>query len=261
MMVTSTRKEQIAKQFSKHAHHYDDVAQIQSDIGFDALQQVIVKGRRAIDIGSGTGRLTALLLNQFENVKGVDLSPGMVTFAQHKYEQLSHLQFLQGDAENLPIQSESVDFVFSCMTLQWCNPIAKSLAEVYRVLEPGGQAMLVIMCKDSMHELRSAWGEIDSHPRVNQFAGAEDLIHEAQLAGFTVISEQKRYVSWHSDIHHLLNSIRHVGASVVSNSKIGQPLTRQTLLQLESVYSKNFAQQGQLPLTYDLAYLRLSKNR
>lgn len=260
MMAQTTYKERVAKQFSKHAQHYDDIAQIQLEIGFDAVQQIHYNGGLALDIGSGTGRLTSLLCNHFDQVVGVDISPGMVSFAQQKYAQAKHLQFIHGDAEALPVDENSVDFVFSSMTLQWCNPLNKSLCEVMRVLRPGGQALLVIMGQNSMHELRSSWAEIDPHPRVNQFATPMHLLEQAREVGFTVYVEQKNYVSWHADISHLLNSIRQVGASSVSNNHPGQPLTRHRLMQLASVYSEKFASNGQLPLTYNLIYLTLTKD-
>lgn len=259
MMAVLSQKERLAKQFSKYASNYDEVAQVQSDIGFDAIQDIKSEGKVALDIGSGTGRLTSLLQPRFEQVTGVDLSPGMVAYASQKYTNVQNLQFMQGDAEALPIVKSSVDFVFSSMTLQWCNPINKSLDEIMRVLRPGGQALLVVMCEGSMDELRSAWAHIDPNPRVNQFASVEHLTQQAKQIGFGVEASRKSYKSWHNDIAHLLNSIRQIGAGVVANSHPGKPLTRQTLMQLESVYSQQFAQQNRLPLTYNLIHLNLTK--
>ena len=91
------------------------------------------------DIGCGTGSQTALLKNKFPKaqVTGVDFSKAMLDYAKAHQEDGS-LNWLCCDAEDLALEDQSEDLVFSNFALQWCNDLSPSLTEIYRVLKPTG---------------------------------------------------------------------------------------------------------------------------
>ncbi|MBU2823044.1 methyltransferase domain-containing protein, partial [Acidithiobacillus ferrooxidans] len=49
--------------------------------------------------------------------------------------------FCQGDAENLPLATASIDLLYANMSIQWCNDLDQVLREFARVLRPGGLLM------------------------------------------------------------------------------------------------------------------------
>lgn len=95
---------------------------------------------RALDLGCGTGHLAAALLLEgiaSESV-GLDISSGMVGVATESYGELA--TFLVGDAGHLPFADASFDLVVGDAFLHHVLDVSECLAEVKRVLRPGGVA-------------------------------------------------------------------------------------------------------------------------
>ncbi|MDO6694449.1 methyltransferase domain-containing protein [Aliiglaciecola sp. 3_MG-2023] len=262
--LLAEKKRRIAYQFSQSAHRYDDIAQVQLDIGFDAIQLVTGnKSGRLLDIGCGTGRLTQRLADKFQGVTGVDLATGMIEQAKKcnpAKNTKGHIDFHVADAEALPFADKSFDNVFSCMALQWCTPIQTSLDEINRVLTDQGKGVLALLSAGSMVELHKTWAKVDAVPRVNQFLSHRELVSAAIKSGFSVEEHQKTYTTWHQTAIHLLNSIRHIGANVVPETGNHRRLSRQSLAEFARIYNQDFAINGQLPLSYEVSFLILSKN-
>ncbi|MEP4892228.1 MAG: methyltransferase domain-containing protein [Aliiglaciecola sp.] len=257
------KKRRIAYQFSQSAHRYDDVAQVQLDIGFDAIQQVPEnKSGKLLDVGCGTARLTRRLADKFQSLTAVDLAAGMIAQAKKlnsSKDAKGYIDFHIADAEALPFADKTFDTVFSCMALQWCTPIQTSLDEIHRVLSEQGCAVLVLLSEGSMAELDQTWLKVDSVPRVNQFMPHSELVKAAKTSGFSVVGHQKTYTTWHQSAISLLNSIRHIGANVVPETGNHSKLSRQSLAEFERIYRQDFALNGQLPLSYEVSFLVLSK--
>ena len=96
-------------------------------------------GRRALDIGTGTGQLAAYLARSGFDVTGIDLADKMVNTAK-KYAADHNLDidFRTGDAEELPFEDNSIDVVVS-RNLLWTLPAPeRALIEWRRVLKPDG---------------------------------------------------------------------------------------------------------------------------
>jgi ubiquinone/menaquinone biosynthesis C-methylase UbiE len=94
------------------------------------------RGARVADLGCGSGAFTELLRQAGFSVVGLDISPKLVAVGRNKYP---GLELIEGDAENLPFESESVDGVLlSGLVHHFPNP-RRVAAEVYRVLRPAGR--------------------------------------------------------------------------------------------------------------------------
>jgi ubiquinone/menaquinone biosynthesis C-methylase UbiE len=90
--------------------------------------------RRVLDVGCGSGAVTRRLARPERTVVGVDLSLTELREAQNR----ASGPWVQGDALALPIASGSVDAVTTSMGLAVIHPTGGLLAEVARVLRPGG---------------------------------------------------------------------------------------------------------------------------
>ncbi|WJG08055.1 methyltransferase domain-containing protein [Aliiglaciecola sp. LCG003] len=254
-------KQRLARQFGQAAKVYNDIAQVQLDIGFDGLQMLPQSGDSALDIGCGTGRLTRQLAHRFNKVFGIDLASGMIEVAKNDMGKTDNVQFSVADAEQLPFESGQFDCVFSSMALQWCIPIEASLGQVFSVLKPGGKAVLTILNDGSLNELKASWAQVDSIPRVNQFLSHAQIVKGARSAGFVVEDAQKTYVTWHANTRAVLNSVKKIGAGVLSDTGNKASLTRTTLAKLASAYESQYAINKHLPLTYQVSFLLLEKPR
>lgn len=94
-------------------------------------------GKRVLDIASGEGYGSALLASVADSVIGVDVSEEAVVHARARYVK-NNLAFKVGDAAEIPLETASVDMVVSFETIEHHDRHDEMLAEVKRVLKPGG---------------------------------------------------------------------------------------------------------------------------
>jgi malonyl-CoA O-methyltransferase len=265
-------KARVARQFSRAASYYDDAAAVQLEIAEDALQLCLPGGRKVLDIGCGTGRISQRLLSCCPDVIALDLAEGMLSYAREQYQRRGdnklpgNIRWLAGDAESLPLMDGAVDRVFSSMVLQWCTSLQQVMDEIYRVLTPGGSATLAVMAQGSMTELSHCWQRLDHHSHVNQFLPASAMQEAASQAGFKVVIEEKSYLTWHSNVRELLGSIKAIGANVLTETANHSVINRAMLKRLQLCYQNEFASScpervnRPLPLTYHVCFLQLSKD-
>lgn len=111
-------------------------------------------GLSAADLGAGTGFVTEALLAAGLKVFAVDQSPAMLAELAGKFANAAsphRLTVLQGMAEALPLPDASVDFVFANMFLHHVDDPAVAIAEMARVVRPGGRVVLTDLDRHS-HE-------------------------------------------------------------------------------------------------------------
>ena len=99
--------------------------------------------RRSLDLGCGTARLTRDLARRYPRATtiGLDVSSGMLAAARRSPE-ARMLALVRGDAYALPFASGSLDLVTTTVAYHWLLDPAAALAEMRRVLVPGGGLVL-----------------------------------------------------------------------------------------------------------------------
>lgn len=95
-------------------------------------------GERVLDVGAGTGSLAAAMAGRGARVVAVDPSAGMARQAQAKIPG----RVAAAAAESLPFPDGSFDAVVTSMSLHHWHEAARGVAEIARVLAPGGRALL-----------------------------------------------------------------------------------------------------------------------
>jgi len=130
--------------FARLAASYDRVRPV--DDNWRAAFEVVVReadlrGQRVLDLGCGTGRLSAALAEQgIARVWGVDASPEMLAVAREKLPATVGLK--EGRAEELPFRDAWFDRVVAWLVLHLVDRSA-AFREVARVLVPGGRLAVV----------------------------------------------------------------------------------------------------------------------
>src|ERR1700682_6369257 len=102
------------------------------------LARALCRGLDVLDVAAGEGYGTALLAQVARSVIGVEVSTEAVAHAAAAYRG-PNLRFLEGDARSLPLDDASVDAVVSLETIEHVYEHDQFLAEVRRVLRPGGR--------------------------------------------------------------------------------------------------------------------------
>ena len=94
------------------------------------------RGARVADLGCGSGVFTELLRRQGFQSVGLDISPKLIELGRRKYP---GLELIEGDAENLPFESASLDGVLLSGLVHHFPDPRKLAGEVHRVLRSGGR--------------------------------------------------------------------------------------------------------------------------
>ena len=100
--------------------------------------------RDVLDLGAGTGKLTSRLVERGLNVVAVDPIPELLDVLRTT---LPDTPALLGTAEQIPLPDNSIDAVLVAQAWHWFDP-ARAVAEVVRVLRPGGRLGLLWNVRD-----------------------------------------------------------------------------------------------------------------
>ncbi|MBU8860909.1 MULTISPECIES: class I SAM-dependent methyltransferase [unclassified Micromonospora] len=130
-------------------------------------------GARALDLGAGTGKLTATLAEVTDDVTAVEPDPAMLAELRRT---LPDVRALPGSAEAIPLPDASVDAVVAGNAMHWFD-MAVAGPEISRVLSPGGV-------------LAGLWNVVDD--RVDWVAGL------AAVSGSAAIGPRDTPASWHA---------------------------------------------------------------
>ncbi|HXV53991.1 MAG TPA: methyltransferase domain-containing protein [Solirubrobacterales bacterium] len=102
-------------------------------------------GQRILDVGCGPGFYAAELAAEVGadgGVTGVDGSDAMLALARRRNSEAANVEFVEGDATALPVADDSFDAALSVQVLEYVAEIPAALAEVRRVLRPGGRLVI-----------------------------------------------------------------------------------------------------------------------
>lgn len=144
----------VAGHYDQEAAKYDDVYTSPIQKAEDAvvmrlIEPYITSGQQVVDVGCGTG--LPLLYCDIPGYYGLDVSPGMIEQAKNDHPTK---QFEVADMHQLPLSDESVDTVLSLFgPLSYSLQPEKVVAEIHRVLRPGGTAILMPYTKRVQHGL------------------------------------------------------------------------------------------------------------
>ena len=92
---------------------------------------------RVIDLGAGTGKLTATLIRLGAEVTAVEPDPKMLAVLQRDLEEVASAQVRPGHAEEIPVPDGAADAVVAGQAMHWFD-MDRALPEIARVLSPGG---------------------------------------------------------------------------------------------------------------------------
>ena len=112
------------------------------------------------DLGCGTGQLTETIAPYVHRVIAVDASSEMLDAARARVAERTNVDVRQGELESLPIKAGELDAVMMSLVLHYSPDPARALAEVARVLQPGGRVLIVDMLPHEREEYQHQMGHV-----------------------------------------------------------------------------------------------------
>jgi len=156
-------------------------------------QSLLKPGESLLDVGYGTGGVTIpgkKRVGQNGKVAGIDPSPEMITFASQKADEAGlEIEFRLGVIESLPYPDATFDVVTSSLMMHHLSRDiqVKGLAEIYRVLKPGGRLLIADTRRPSGFILKQLFAFLTKHHGIK--FGIEDLPVMLKSAGFAIASQ------------------------------------------------------------------------
>jgi malonyl-CoA O-methyltransferase len=245
--------------FDRAGPAYEATAVLQSHVADELLTRLdpfAFRPQVILDLGAGTGRSAAELKRRHRRalVIALDIAPGMLRQAARHQHFFRRFERVCADAVRLPLESASVDVIFSNLMLQWCDPLDDAFAEVRRVLKPQGFFAFTTFGPDTLKELRSAWSEADTHNHVNRFLDMHDVGAALVRAGLQEpVLDVDRTQLTYSDGMTLMRDLKSIGAR---NATAGRPRALAGRSRLQRVLDayESFRKDGKLPATYEIVY-------
>jgi len=106
----------------------------------DGLQERFLSNKNVLEVGCGRGMGAAYIAQNFGPAKltGIDLNPDRIQLAQDVWKETANLEFMVGNALDLPQTNNTMDVVFNVESSFHYPNFPKFLSEVHRILRPGG---------------------------------------------------------------------------------------------------------------------------
>lgn len=172
--ATATKKEQVASMFDNISETYDFLNHFMS-LGIDILwrkkaiaELKALQPRLILDVATGTGDFAfeAIKILKPEKVIGVDISDGMLEVARKKIKDrnLGGIFSVQmGDSEGLHFDDNHFDAVTVAFGVRNYENLEKGLADMYRVLKPGGKIVILEFSKPRKFPIKQGYNFYFNH--------------------------------------------------------------------------------------------------
>jgi malonyl-CoA O-methyltransferase len=256
-----TGKEIIKNNFSRHARSYDRYSGIQR---LCAAKLITATGKEAfrkiLDIGCGTGILTALLRRRFPNaeIRAIDISGEMLEVAKGKLRN-KNIDFARADGERIN-PDERFDLISSNASFQWFDDLGKAFAIYGNALKKDGMILFSIFGPETFRELgRSLKALLGKDTAISSsfFPGEKRVSRILNRYFRDVNVKRKIYKRQYKTLPELLKKIKYSGVRG-NGANRDNPWSSRMLCELEKIYRDRFCSGsgGEIDATYEVLFCR-----
>ena len=159
--IIQIRQNKTQRFFKTVASRWDQLKkEVLGEFNLDAviLEKIALDGTIA-DLGCGTGELIEMLSKgNVDKLIGIDSSPEMLEQARSRLSGTHHAALRLGELEHLPMKNREINTAIMNMVLRHVSQPERSIAEVYRVLKPGGLFILSDFEKHDQENIQALMG-------------------------------------------------------------------------------------------------------
>lgn len=259
-MMLSLDPRQVRRAFSRAAPDYAATAVLQAEVRSRLLEQLDYleqSPQRIVDLGCGPGVAARQLKQRWPKaeVMAIDLALPMLQQARAEQRLFRRFERVCADVRQLPLADASCDLLFSNLCFQWVEDLPALLAELRRVLRPGGMLLFSSFAEGTLHELRAAFAEADpAQPHVSGFAKVQQIGDAVLAAGFRdPVLDTDRFTLTYEHPRELMHELRTIGAGNAASDR-RRGLTGPRRMQRVFEAYESFRRNGRLPASYEVVY-------
>ncbi len=266
-------KQLVKLHFNQHAHEYDRYALVQEQMIAYLEQQLIAlpsyharEVRRVLEIGCGTGRLTARLTQRFPEAQFtvLDLCEEMLERTKTRCGAHVH-EYVLADGEQWAMnQLVKYDLIVSNATFQWFENGPLALSQYATLLAHGGALLFSTFLPGTFYELHESFAaaerDCDVPPQAHglSYVPVEQWTQTLATLGDWSWQEQE-YVHAYKDVRDFLHSVKRIGAgnaqpAVRREAYVGKAVLQRMLQE----YEARFRTEEGIRVTYRAGFGRLS---
>ena len=253
-------KDKARRSFSRAAADYDGTAVLHHEIGrrmLERLDFIRLEPRVILDIGCGTGLVTEALMRRYPSARvlALDFALPMLERARRRGGWRRRPRCVCADLDYLPLVDQSVDLVFANASLQWSTRPAQAIADIARILRPGGLMMFSSFGPDTLQELRAAWAAVDGGEHVHGFIDMHDYGDMLMAAGLAdPVMDAERMTLTYPDAMQLMREIKVIGAGNASPGRNRGLVGRRRIAAVCQAYEQFRTADGRLPVSYEVVH-------
>ena len=139
----------------------EDMFRLREHLAVVEMPVDALKGLRVLEVGPGAGGHSALFASRGAQMTSIDVTWDRAAATEQKFKLLNGDAGTgaagQGDAEALPFADDTFDIVYSNGVLHHTHDTHRAINEVYRVLRPGGRAVIMLYSKGSLNYWFTMW--------------------------------------------------------------------------------------------------------
>ena len=242
------------------AAHDDEAGFLHREVGgrlldrLDCLKQVPAV---ILDVGCGTGQITALLMKKYRKARviGLEVVPALVTKAGKRAPWFRTLYGAVAEAGALPVAAASCDLIFSNLTLPWYPDLDRVFTEFRQALKPGGALLFSTLGPDTLIELRRSWAAADHYNHINAFFDLHDIGDALLRAGLAdPVMDVERLTLTYQDSAGLMRDLRRLGAGNITAGRAPGLTGKGRLQTMRAAYERLRRADGLLPVSCEVVY-------
>jgi malonyl-CoA O-methyltransferase len=247
--VLTLDKQAIQRRFERAADAYDTFNVIQREMADLLVEQVEREPHSILELGCGTGYLTALLHERFPQaeIEAVDFAPAMVARARQR---VPGARFIVCDIEDLEPEYERYDLIASSATVQWLAEPELTLNRLADSLGSDGELQLTTFGPRTFWELDEVLAGLGCERGLHLLSAQkwETLLAGAGISRIRADSYEERFS--YPDCAAFLRSVKSSGAGYAPN--VTAP---GTLAEAIRRYDERFSDGAGVTVTYEIVAL------
>ena len=229
----------VADRFTSSAARYDATVRIQPIVASHLAARLSGQPARILEIGCGTGGLSAHLLKKFPEAELVlsDVSTAMLALCKKNIGKKP--RYLVIDADHLPADIGRYDLIVSSLALQWVHDLPGTLKNLIDILNPGGRLAFALLGDQNFQEWRLLMQKFGLVSGLHDYPSANDFCWPAPYRG---VIEEELLQEHHENGAAFLKSLKKIGAATArtGHRPISASMMKQVLKASEAGFSVSY---------------------